>query len=276
MIDKKNNKKAKDYREKIRKKLFKAKAFALLYRDESWKIINNSFATPAICYIALFLVSVLFLIISAFIKESPFKGILSNIGYGVFCSLCVAALADYGATRRKKERDIHIYHTMTKKLQKSVDNFYIFRIELNRLLDSEIVNLEYYKWIAHLFVKKEDEETELEQIRNLFIDYCEDLLSCAEALKEYSSVLAGNNSLKEDFFYNLDTLIDYSRLIVDKRNTNEKVSKKLFESICEIFPRYHSIFMGCWNDDRMKTLRIKQIVSDMKQIIALSENSIWH
>lgn len=275
---KEDNKKVKNSWERIKSKIFRFCVLVSVYSGKIWKTINTSVAAPVICYIILFFASILFLVIAAFIKESPIVGILTNIGYGVFCSTCVAALVDYGTTRRKKERDSYIYYVMTQKLKRAIHRFIVFRLELNNSLDSEIASLKYSKWATHLFIQKEDENEEYKDRRELFIGFCESLLSRAEAIKEYSSVLAGNNSLKENFFYDLDELINCARFIVHNRNIGKYHSEELFSIICRIFPEYYKVFQNDWDNQSMSMIRIKEHGSWMQQDLAFfeSERSVWH
>ena len=276
---KEGNEKDKDYRSRIRI-IDRGIAYIFVYSEKSWKTINNSVAVPAICYIILISLSIFSLIIAAFIKESPLEGILTNIGYGVFCSSCVAALVDYGTTRRKKERDAYVYCIMTGRLKATVDLFVSLRLKLNSFLDldSEVVSLEYYKWAAHFFIQKEDEIKEYKEIREILIGLCKKLLSNAEAIKEYSSVLAGNYSLKENFFAVLDDLIYCSRWIVEKNDINEYRFADLINSICEIYPQYSRVFKYHWDNNEAEKFHVEECMASLEQTLEFSksERSAWH
>ena len=169
--------------------------------------IDAAVSAPAICYAGLLLTSIVFIVISVICTDTfLLDGFFTNLGYGIFCSTFVAVLVDYGATKRKKEKDNNDYRSFTMKVKQNINSLIDFRIH-NEFKYKELSRLTYCQWISGLF-NIESTAPEYKKIRTEFIDICKRLLFSVLSLKDYSGILAGNFYLPDRFFNHLDNLCE--------------------------------------------------------------------
>ena len=217
---------------------------------------NNIVAVPLFWYVILTILSISLIIISALISESsPVKSIVSNIGYGIFCSTFVAALVDYGATKRKKEKDLSDYVNFCHFFIVAVFEIIIFRIRYGQYPAKSDSTVDYPEWATSLLNLQPKDDGYNLSLNEEFIERCKLLLQRAIDLKENAYILVDNVYLKDDFFYNLDVLIKLLKYIVENRkidsSTYKAVLYKMFDEIVKLFPVFEDALLGEWESSKI-------------------------
>ena len=223
---------------------------------ERWNTINSKFSAPLLCYFLLALLAIVFIGTAMYDSFSnAFRGIISNLGYGIFCSTFVAALIDFSTKKRQEEKDKKAFITLTEDMKTSIRWLISIRTIWDQQYKEEIIKDNYQNWIMLLisFSKKGNKSAKI--YVSMFFDILSSVLLFAKDLRKKTVLIGNNQYLPENFWKDLDYLIHYM-IMFDKISKNNigmcyLLVDKILNTIVCLYPEFKNALLMDWDSSEM-------------------------